>query len=254
MALACAEAGGTVVALSVVASDVEDTVAAIAAAGGRAAGHVVDVTDAVAVAGVFSEIDAAQGAVHGLVNVVGGTRTDDWNPTERLPLDSFDQVIARNLRYVAATCGAAAGSMIAHGTAGSIVNLSSASAVSAAFHGAYGAAKAGVEALTRTMAVEWGRHGIRANALALGTIATPRAGSTGADDDLARRSIPLQRRGRPDEVAAAAVFLLSDLASYISGQTIGVDGAATAKLAIHGDDGMPVFVSNPAFLARLGRG
>ena len=253
VARACADAGSTVVALSVVAADVEATVEAIAATGGRVVGQVVDVTDAAAVEAVFAEIEATQGAVDGLVNVVGGTGTDDWNPTERLPLDSFDQVIARNLRYVTTTCGAAAASMIAHRRAGSIVNLSSASVVSAGFHAAYGAAKAGVEALTRTMAVEWGRHGIRANALALGTIATPKSGSSSADDDLARQAIPLQRRGRPDDVAGAVVFLLSDLASYISGQTIGVDGAATAKLAIHGDDGMPIFVSDPTWLARLAR-
>lgn len=252
IALACADAGATVVVASVVADDVEHSTAAIEAAGGEAHGRVVDVTDEGAVNELFAWVDDSLGPVHGLVNVVGGTRLDDWNPTEHSPLADFDVVIARNLRYCVATSSAAARSMIEHGVAGSIVNLSSASVVSAAYHAAYGAAKAGVEALTRTMAVEWGRHGIRANTLALGTIETPRAGTTDDDDELAEFAVPLRRRGRPTDVAGPTVFLLSDLAGYISGQTIGVDGAITAKLAIHGENGLPIFYSDPVALARLG--
>ena len=252
VALACAEAGAIVVTASIVAADVDETAAAIDAAGGRCIPRVLDVTDEEAVAGLFDEVARSAGPVTGLVNVVGGTRVDDWSPTEQQPLDAFDIVISRNLRYVLATCSAAARSMIDGGVGGSIVNLSSASVVSAAYHAAYGAAKAGVEALTRTMAVEWGQHGIRANTLALGTITTPRAGISDHDDELAERAVPLRRRGRPDEIAGPVVFLLAELSSYVTGQTIGIDGGITAKLGIHGENGLPIFVSNPASLSRLG--
>jgi NAD(P)-dependent dehydrogenase (short-subunit alcohol dehydrogenase family) len=98
-------------------------------------------------------------------------------------------------------------------------------------HAAYGAAKAGLHNLVRSMAVEWGPD-IRVNAVAPGTIITQRLPRTESEDDPAgpiRRRIPMQRRGTTDEIGKAVLFLASDLAAYVSGQTLAVDGGWTAS-------------------------
>ena len=100
--------------------------------------------------------------------------------------------------------------------------------------------------MTRTMAAEWGQYGIRVNAVAPGTVKTPRAGK----DDLEEvsKGIPLQRRATPEDIAGATLFLLSGIASYITGQTLTVDGGATLGSA---GDGLPAFVTNPAIRAQF---
>jgi NAD(P)-dependent dehydrogenase (short-subunit alcohol dehydrogenase family) len=129
--------------------------------------------------------------------------------------------------------------------------LSSISASAASpYHAPYGAAKAALRQLAQTLAVEWGRYGIRCNAIAPGTIATPRAKTTD-DPERDRRAIPLARRGRADEIAAAALFLLSDLASYVNAQTLVVDGGATAMLAHIDADGVPIFMSRRDLISQI---
>jgi NAD(P)-dependent dehydrogenase (short-subunit alcohol dehydrogenase family) len=131
------------------------------------------------------------------------------------------------------------------------VHLSSLSGlVSSPFHAGYGAAKAAVVHVTKTMAVEWGPHGIRVNAVAPGSITTPRAGAV-ADPTRDRAAVPMGRRGNADDIAGAVLFLMSDLAGYVSGQTIAVDGGSVAKGAFLDADGVPVFVTNPAILERI---
>src|SRR4029434_6468128 len=102
----------------------------------------------------------------------------------------------------------------------------------APFHIAYGAAKAAVVAVTRTMAVELGLDGIRVNAVAPGPTETPASRIyVGEDPERDRRAIAMGRQGRPDEQAGAILFLLSDLSSYITGQTILVDGGLHPQMA-----------------------
>src|SRR5205823_6478672 len=131
--------------------------------------------------------------------------------------------------------------------------LASIAAVSALpFGAAYAAAKAGLLALTRTQAVEWGPHGVRVNAIAAGTVRTPKnAGYTGDDDPRDDASVPLRRRGVPDDVAGAALFLVSDLASFVTGHTLVVDGGASVRPAFLDDDDLPVFVRDATLRARL---
>ena len=96
---------------------------------------------------------------------------------------------------------------------------------SAPHHAAYGAAKAGLVSLVRTMAVEWAPHGIRVNCIAPGSIITPRIPDTPElREQTSQGLIPMKRRGTTDEIGKAAVFLLSDLASYVTGHTLPVDG------------------------------
>jgi len=128
---------------------------------------------------------------------------------------------------------------------GSIVNVSSVAARGAPLLGAYGAAKAGLESFSRTMAMEWGPYGIRVNVVAAGTIKTPRAG-TGEMADEASRTIPLRRRGEPADIADAALFLLAD---YTTGHTLVADGGLGMGNA--GGDELPAFVTNPAVRDRF---
>ena len=124
----------------------------------------------------------------------------------------------------------------------------------APFHIAYGAAKAALVAVTRTMAVELARNDIRVNAVAAGVTETP-ASQTYVDEDADRdrRAIAMGRRGRPDEVAGAILFLLSDLSSYITGQTLLVDGGLSLKWTHLGADHTSLFLKDESFRAAIQR-
>ena len=210
-----------------------------------------DLTDPDAPATVVEAALNAHGRIDGLINVAGGTGIDDFGPLVDIDRQGWDRVMANNLRYVAFLNREVARAMIDAGTGGAMVNVSSVSSLaSQPFLAAYGAAKAGLNSLTRTMAVEWGGHGIRVNAVAPGTITTPRAGDH-ESLEAAKRAIPLGRRGHPAEIAAAAVFLLSPQAGYITGQVLSVDGGMSVKLAMLGDDNAPVFVTDPEVRNRM---
>ena len=112
-----------------------------------------------------------------------------------------------------------AGAMVSSGRGGSIVSIAAATALaSSPFHALYGAAKAALVALTRTEAVEWGPLGIRVNTVAPGAVETRPAADPEEVARWERAAIPLGRRVRPVEIAAAALFLLSDLSSAVTGQ------------------------------------
>jgi NAD(P)-dependent dehydrogenase (short-subunit alcohol dehydrogenase family) len=212
-----------------------------------------DASDPEAAARAVARGVEAFGALHGLVNVVGGVPSTGWHRLLDYPAAEFDALVAFNLRTAFVMSQAVARSQVERGVAGSIVLLSSLSASGASpYHAPYGAAKAALRQLAQTMAVEWGRHGIRCNAIAPGTIRTPRA-RTPDDPERDRRAIPLARRGEAAEIAAVALFLLSELSSYVSGQTLVVDGGASAMLAHLDADGVPIFASRSELLARLGR-
>ncbi len=210
-----------------------------------------DLTDENAPSAVVEAAMDAYGRIDGLVNVAGGTSIDDFAPLLHADGAQWDRVMANNLRYVVFLNRAVAQSMIDARISGAIVNISSVSSLaSQPYLAAYGAAKAGINSLTSTMAVEWGSHGIRVNAIAPGTITTPRSGSD-EQPDASQRAIPLGRRGHPDEIAATAVFLVSPMAGYITGQVLAVDGGMSVKLAMLGDDNAPVFVTDPEVRARM---
>jgi NAD(P)-dependent dehydrogenase (short-subunit alcohol dehydrogenase family) len=140
----------------------------------------------------------------------------------------------------------------AAGRGGAMVSVSAATALaSSPFHALYGAAKAALVALTRTEAVEWGPMGIRVNTVAPGAVETRPAADPDEVARWERAAIPLGRRVQPIEIAAAALFLLSDLASAVTGQTLVLDGGALAKPAFFDADNVPVFVTDPALRARM---
>src|ERR1700728_622909 len=234
--LALAEAGATVIGIDVSADQVGDTAERVTAAGGRFSGFTADAEDLDAVREIVQNTWDEHGAIHHLVNVVGGSRMGEWFRTEELPEDVFDSVIRFNLRTHFLSCREVARRQIESGIRGSIVNFGSIGGThSLPYQVAYGAAKAAVMKMPKTMAVEWGPHGIRVNAIAPGGgIQTPRLM---ARADTSVNSVydaatwnPLGRKLMPEEVASVALFLISDLAVMITGQTITVDAGVTSRM------------------------
>lgn len=244
--LALAAAGADVGVVTNVPEHAAASEEALSALGLRSAAVVADVTDDSALCRAVQTIAAQIGPLRHLVNVVGGALPDDWWRAADYDMGAFDRIMARNLRYAVVSCREVAARLIQAGASGSIVNISSVAARGAPLLAAYGAAKAGLESFSRTMALEWGPLGIRVNLVAPGTIKTPRAG--GADLPHQAEAIPLRRRGTPADVAAVTCFLLSDLAGYVTGQTLLVDGGMSMGA---GGDQLPAFVTNPAVRSRF---
>jgi NAD(P)-dependent dehydrogenase (short-subunit alcohol dehydrogenase family) len=255
-----ADAGATVIAVDKTELGREIAAKALAPFGDH---HLVldaDLTDVAAVEQMLGDAAKQAGAIRGAVNVVGGMLPHHWTAlTDPLAPEAFDDVMRFNLRPTLIASTAVARAVAAHGLGGSIVNVASAAGlVSMAYGAGYGAAKAALINLTRTMAVEWGRYRLRVNAVAPGTIRTQKLGrarfDTGETDEMRKTTrdvIPLGRRGEADDVAGGVLYLLSDLSEYVSGQTIAIDGGALARAPYTDGDNLPVFVTDPALRGRL---
>lgn len=196
----------------------------------------------------LDEAASSLAPLYGVVSVAGGLRADQWGPTAEIDIARFDEVIALNLRASLITLRVVANRLIVEQRNGAAVAISSVAGMSALPYGvAYASAKAGLNALIRTAAIEWGRNGIRVNAVAPGSI---RTGKNAADDhlltDAERAVVPLGRRGLPTDVADAAVFLLSDLSSWITGQVLAVDGGSSVRPSFLDEEDLPVFIADRA--------
>ncbi|MEV0606049.1 3-oxoacyl-ACP reductase FabG [Polymorphospora rubra] len=202
----------------------------LTAAGGRAIGIGCDVTDADAVEAMTQRVVTELGGPHILVNNAGITRD---NLLFKMSATEWDTVLNTNLTSMFHCCQAAQKHMVA-GRYGRIVNLSSRSALGNRGQVNYAAAKAGVQGLTATLAIELGPYDITVNAVAPGYVATAMTAATavrvGASPEDHQRKVaeltPLRRVGQPEEIASVVAFLASDDASYVSGQTLYVNGGA----------------------------
>jgi NAD(P)-dependent dehydrogenase (short-subunit alcohol dehydrogenase family) len=189
---------------------------------------VADVTDEAAVSRIVDRTIERFGRIDSLVNVVGGSRPG--KTAVDLTLDEWNRLVALNLTSTFLLCRAVIPHMEAGG-GGTIVNVSSGAGLRGMSRNpAYVAAKAGVAALTRALAIDHGPNGVRVNAVAPGPIRTPLMdrNRTPAEIDAMGSVAVLGRIGDPAEVAAAILWLAADASSYVVGQTLEVDGGPAA--------------------------
>jgi NAD(P)-dependent dehydrogenase (short-subunit alcohol dehydrogenase family) len=202
---------------------------------GEVEGLACDVSREREAAGLAEAARDYLGAVDVLANNAGIARRDAFLD---IAVGDWDAIIAVNLRGMFLVAQAVSRQMVDRGGGGVIINMCSTNGLAGeADYAHYNASKGGVLLLTKTMAVELGRHGIRVNALCPGYIVTPlnaaiSAGIGGSEFEAqyARAQIPLGRVGRPEEVAAAYAFLASDDASFIHGAELVIDGGQLAVM------------------------
>jgi NAD(P)-dependent dehydrogenase (short-subunit alcohol dehydrogenase family) len=237
IALLLAEAGADVVIAGRRQEPLDDTAAEIAkATGRRCLGVSADVREAGQASTLVDRTIAELGRLDILVNNAG---RGSHAPLRKMPTEIWDNDVSLNLN-AAFYCAQAAYPYLSANGNGAIVNISSLAGVHGTMGvGAYSAAKAGLQQFTRVAAAEFGPKGVRVNCVAPGMIATEAAqrgwAKTGFDARAACQSFPLRRPGRPDEVAQAVLFLVSDAASYITGETLTVGGGPQLKGMIDTD-------------------
>ena len=208
--------------VAIVGRDIEKAREAAAAVGSGAQGFACDVTDTAAVAKLVADVEAAFGSIDILVNNAGITRD---NLVMRLKDEDWDAVQNSNLRGAFAAIRAVSRGMMKR-RSGRIINISSIIGIIGNKGQAnYAASKAGLIALTKSVAKELGSRNILVNAVAPGFIETEMtAAMTPEAREGLGKQIALERLGTPQDVAAAVAFLASDLATYITGQVLVVDG------------------------------
>ncbi len=223
--------GAQVVVADVAADRAEAAAAEIVDGGGAAIPVPVDVSDEVQVNAMVERAVATYGGLHVLFNNAGIFPDEDGGILDTPP-ETWQMVMEVNLKGVWLGCRAGVPAMLASG-GGSIVNVASFVALvgAATAQMAYTASKGGVLAMTRELAVEYARRGIRANSICPGPIETPLLAELLADPERRQRRlvhIPIGRFGRPEEIAKAALFLASDDSSFVTGSALVVDGGITA--------------------------
>ena len=250
-----AEAGATVIAVSRSKENLDEHVVPLAQRGLSVVPVAADASTDEGIATVMDHVRRTDGDLYGLVNVAGGAAPSTWMPSTRVTRSDWRDLFTANLETTFFTSQAVAAELRALGKPGSIVSISSISGMNTApFHIAYGTAKAAVVAMTRTMALELATDGIRVNAVAPGVTETA-ASATYVDPDPERdrAAIAMGRRGTPKEQAGAILFLLSDLSSYITGQTLLVDGGLDLKWSHLAADHTSLFLKDETFRAEIRR-
>jgi NAD(P)-dependent dehydrogenase (short-subunit alcohol dehydrogenase family) len=254
-----ARAGATVIAVSRSRDNLDQHVTPLADEGLSVVPVPADAATDGGIATVMDRVrqttEATGAHLHGLVNVAGGAAPATWMPSTRVNRDDWRALFTANLETTFFMSQAVAAELLATGSAGSIVSISSISGVNTApFHIAYGTAKAAIVAMTRTMAVELATAGIRVNAIAPGVTETAASATyVEPDPDRDRTAIAMGRRGTPQEQAGAILFLLSDLSGYVTGQTLLVDGGLNLKWTHLGADNTSLFLKDESFRSAIKR-
>jgi NAD(P)-dependent dehydrogenase (short-subunit alcohol dehydrogenase family) len=233
MALLFAREGARILAADLNGDAVAETAAQIEAADGVAAAQTVDVTQPEQVQAMIAAAQQRYGRLDILCNNAGIGSTTDVVECEP---DEWDRVMTVNVKSVYLGCKYAIPLMLAQG-GGVIINTASvAGMVGIVKRASYSASKGAVIALTRQVAIEYVEQGIRVNCLCPGTVDSPWVGRllAGADDPVAARGAlvarqPIGRLGMPEEIAAAALYLASDDAAFITGTGLVIDGGWTAR-------------------------
>jgi NAD(P)-dependent dehydrogenase (short-subunit alcohol dehydrogenase family) len=224
--MAFAREGASVLVVDLVSQSAKGVSEEIQATGAKCAALELDVSSSAQVEEMVKFALRNFGSIDVLANVAGIAKR---SPIEDLSEQDFDRVMAVNLKGTFLCCQAVGREMIKRG-GGTIVNIASvAGHMPQVYLGAYGPSKAGVLSLTRLMSLEWAKHHIRVNSISPGPVNTPlveKVYNTAALRSKRTRSIPMNRFGNPEEVAAGAVFLASDDSSYITGHDIVIDGGS----------------------------
>ena len=213
--------------------DIASVAAEVEAVGSEALALVSDVRDEAAVEALAEETLARFGRVDFVVNNAGAARGEDRKPVTEVEAEVWRHVVETNLVGTFLMCRAFGRRLVAQGEGGAIVNISSIAGKRLPPNAsAYAASKAGIQALTASMAQEVGRDGIRVNAICPGIIDTYRMDLLGrgeAWEKLIRRRVPLGRAGQGADISAMTIFLCSDQGSWITGQAVNVDGGTVVE-------------------------
>jgi 3-oxoacyl-[acyl-carrier protein] reductase len=222
--------GATVIAADINEAGAKETVQRIAAAGGKASAVALDVADPKAVAAAFAAVEREHGRLDALVANAGIT---DRLPFLDMPLDKFERILRVNL-IGTMLCGQAAARLMKKGGGGRIVNMSSVSGQQGGTgRAAYGASKAAIINLTQTMALELAEHNILVNVIAPGPTQVARTAHGPAQKKAFLDRMALKRYATPGEIAAAALFLCSEDATFVTGHVLNVDGGLAGAGVIY---------------------
>lgn len=233
-ALRFAEEGATVIVNDIHRKAAEETVELITEAafrtGGRAVAHPADVTDPRQVEDLVARATRDYGRLDVMFNNAGGARPE---PTERMTVEAYRKVIELNLDGVFYGTQSALRVMLPR-KSGCILMTTSGAGLGAVHHlAAYGMAKAGVINLAKSVAAEYGRHGIRSNVISPGPMGSPGflswLDTIEGGRERFEAEVPARRLGRPEDIAHTAVFLASDEASFVSGIVVPVDGGISSQ-------------------------
>jgi 2-deoxy-D-gluconate 3-dehydrogenase len=229
MALALVEAGAAVTVAARSGGELDELVSEVKAGGGQALACPTDITDESAVQRMVDATVETFGRVDLLVNNSGIVST---TPLVEQSAEDWDRVIATNLRGTFLATRAVGKYFLAQGS-GKVVNIASNFALQGvANHAAYSASKAAVIAFTRSMAIEWARHGVQVNAIAPGYFATPLNAEMRKDPEaLARvvRAIPARRVGEADELQPWLLLLAGPASDFMTGEVIVIDGGQSVR-------------------------
>jgi NAD(P)-dependent dehydrogenase (short-subunit alcohol dehydrogenase family) len=222
-------AGASVLVTDVEEPGLEELETSLCSAGIDASALAADLADEETPDAIVRVAVQRFGAVHVVVN---NAAVNKRMPILEMDGETWDRIVGINLRASYFLAQRAAQEMIAQGAGGAIISISSLNVAYALEHVAvYGATKAGISQFTRHMALEWAEHGIRVNAIAPGFMDTPLAEPIWANPETSRwihNRVPMERPGRPSELIGACLLLASEAGSFLTGQTLIVDGGAQA--------------------------
>ena len=246
-----ANAGATVIGVSRRKENLDEHLGPMIAEGLSVIPVVADVETAEGVAAVMEAVENTEGDLYGLVTIVGGGPPASWGPATKLSRETWKSLFSTNLESMFFISQAVAARLKELKKPGSIVAISSITGVgNMPYNVAYGAAKSAVLSVVRTMALELASSNIRVNAVAPGAMSSP-SSMLPPNPEIEGKAIPMGRKGNMEEVAGTVLFLLSDIAAYMTGQTLVVDGGVNLRWSHLAPDNTPLLITNEDFLKAM---